>query len=108
MTTYDRRREILNFLNIHRKTTYRELAEYFEVSFDTIRRDILALDGECPIITTAGKYGGISVLEGWCLGRKYLTEKQEKLLSRLCSEINGEDRETIEEILKTFGKNITG
>ena len=105
MTTYDRRREILYYLNIHRKTTYGELADYFEVSFDTIRRDILALDGECPVITTAGKHGGISVMDDWHVEKKFLTRVQEDLLKRLCRELNGEDLETMEGILKTFGRN---
>ena len=60
MSANERRRKIMYYLNDHRKTTYVELKSYFEVSYNTIRRDIQILTCEYPITVTPGMYGGIT------------------------------------------------
>ena len=65
MSANERRRQIMFYLNDYRKATCPLLAEYFQVSINTIRVDIEILTCEYPIILKKGKYGGISVPDEW-------------------------------------------
>ena len=44
------------------------------------------------------------MMDGYYVNRKSLTDKQSELLTRLTSGLTGEDKKTMEEILKMFGK----
>ena len=44
------------------------------------------------------------MMDGYYVNRKSLTDKQSELLTRLASGLTGEDKKTMEEILKMFGK----
>lgn len=62
----DRLIGILSILLQRDKITAPELAEKFEVSVRTILRDIDDIDrAGIPIITSQGKNGGISIMEGY-------------------------------------------
>lgn len=65
---------ILAVLLQQKKVTAPYLAEMFEVSRRTINRDIEALCiAGIPVITTPGKKGGISIVEGYKLDRTLLS-----------------------------------
>ena len=80
------------------------LAFEFGVSVRTIYNDLLHLSREYPIYTSQGNKGGIRMMDGYYINRKSLTDKQSELLMRLSSGLTGEDKKTMEEILKMFGK----
>ena len=65
---------ILAILLQREKVTAPALAELFEVSPRTIRRDVEALcQAGIPLVTTQGAGGGISILEGYRVDRTLLT-----------------------------------
>lgn len=65
---------ILAILLQQEKVTAPALAELFEVSPRTIRRDVEALcQAGIPLVTTQGAGGGISILEGYRVDRTLLT-----------------------------------
>jgi predicted DNA-binding transcriptional regulator YafY len=72
---------ILSILLQQEKVTAPYLAEKFEVSRRTINRDIedICLAG-IPLVTTQGKNGGISIMEGYRIDRTILTEADMKAL----------------------------
>lgn len=107
MSAIERRQMILEYLSDYRQATYRELAERFGVSKNTIVTDIEELTCSAPIFTVAGKNGGIRVADGWYIGRRYLHDDQEALLRKLLPGLQLEDQKTMERILMSFAKPIT-
>lgn len=77
MMKIDRMIGILSILLQKEKVTAPYLAEKFEVSRRTINRDIehLCLAG-IPLLTTQGKNGGISIMEGYKIDRTLLTSSE--------------------------------
>ncbi|HPF88188.1 MAG TPA: YafY family protein [Candidatus Limiplasma sp.] len=67
------------YLLIERKTmTAKQLAEHFEVSPRTILRDIDVLSAAgIPLYTTRGKGGGISLMDGYVLGKALFSEDEQ-------------------------------
>ena len=55
-----------------------------------------------PIYTTKGTGGGVHVVDGYRLGRKYLSETESDLLEKLASKLTGDDFATMQSILKKF------
>jgi len=104
MSPIERRQMILEYLSDYRKATYRELAEQFHVSKNTIVTDIEELTCSAPIYTVAGKYGGIRVADGWYIGRRYLHDDQEALLRKLLPGLQPEDQDMMQSILDAFAK----
>lgn len=102
MTANERRRRIMYYLDDRRRATGPELAAHFGVSLGTIMVDIEILTCEYPITTRKGRYGGIFVPETWHYDRRYLTDRQEELLRKICAGLEGDDRETMEGILTAF------
>jgi len=73
----DRLIGILSILLQQEKVTAAGLAEKFEVSRRTIERDIEDIcKAGIPIVTTAGRGGGISVMEGFKLDRTALSREE--------------------------------
>ncbi len=103
MMANERRNAILEILCMRRVEKINNLAFQFGVTEKTIRRDILTLSLEYPIYTAQGNGGGIYVDKNFRLGRVYLKNEQQELLERLLPELNGEDKEVMKAILKTFG-----
>lgn len=58
MRPNERRRKILELLNLRRNDTMQHLAEEFGVTRMTIYRDFLTLAEEYPVIYTIGRGGG--------------------------------------------------
>lgn len=102
MTANDRRMQMLEVLCERRHDTMENLANEFNVSFMTIRRDITALSCSYPIYTTQGTGGGVHIVDGYRLGKKYLTETESILLEKLASKLIGADFETMQGIIKKF------
>ena len=99
----ERRKEILDVMNVRRHDTVFNLAFEFGVSERTIRYDIEALSIDAPLYTTTGRYGGgVHMMDGRSAGRKYMSDKQEELLQRLLSGLAGDDAENMRGILKSF------
>ena len=68
---------ILSILLQREKVTAPELAEQFEVSRRTIQRDIESLcQAGIPVSTAQGAGGGISIMEGYRVGRTVLTDPE--------------------------------
>lgn len=67
---------ILTVLLREDRATAAELAERFEVSVRTIQRDVDRLcQAGIPLRTTAGRGGGISIMEGFAMDRTVLTSQ---------------------------------
>jgi DeoR/GlpR family transcriptional regulator of sugar metabolism len=103
-TANERREEIRNYLSDVRFTTLQNLMDKFHVSKSTIRRDIDILTETTPLETVPGNGGGIRVADGWYSNRRYLTDEQEALLTRLSEGLQPEDLKTMQGILTAFGK----
>ena len=100
----ERRQMILEYLSDNRQSSYREMADRFGVSKNTIVNDIAELTLSAPIDTIAGNGGGIRVADGWYISRRYLHDDQEELLRRLLPGLQPEDQKTMERILTAFAK----
>ena len=94
--------EIVYILLEKGTVTAQELSDKLNVSKRTILRDIETLTlAKVPVCTTQGKGGGIYVLENFHPDRNYLNEKQTELLERLLETLEGEDRTTMQGIIRT-------
>ncbi len=108
MSPAERRQELLEVLCLRRHDTYDNLAQEFNVSKMTIRRDITVLMCSYPIETVhGGRHGCVRVAEGYYLhhrafARKALDQKQTALLRRLRVQLVGDDLNTINSILVQF------
>jgi predicted DNA-binding transcriptional regulator YafY len=102
----DRRLEILRVLCERKFETISNLANEFGVCIRTVKYDIEALSLSHPICTTSGNGGGVSVVEGYRLGMKYLNDPQRSLLEKLSETLSGDELATMQSILKTFSKPI--
>lgn len=102
MRPNERRRKILDLLNLRRNDTMQHLAEEFGVSRMTIYRDFLALAEEYPFIHTCGRSGGISLPDGYYLSRRYLKPEQAEAIQRNLERVSDEDRKIFQSILNDF------
>ena len=100
----ERRENILHYLVCNKQTTRTELASEFNVSLDTIDRDILYLSGSAPIYTKQGNQGGIYILPEYRRYKNYLSNKEEKCLHELMKVANEESRRIICGIITKFSK----
>ncbi len=78
------------------------LAYEFGVCTRTIDYDICFLSIRFPIYTVRGYGGGVFIVDGYRLGKKYLTEKQVEILERLCLIFTGEILEVLKSIINDF------
>ena len=104
LRTTERRISVLHILCERRKETMDNLAFELGVSRNTIQRDIEVLSLSFPIYTSQGVGGGVCVVDGFRLGMKYLTDTQCELLERLLETQEGETKEILHSIIKTFKK----
>lgn len=103
MNMSDRRRQILEVLLLRRHDTYDNLAQEFNVSKMTIRRDIAALTCSYPIETVRGRYcGGVKVKDGYYPYKSSLNTTQIECLNRIKAQLNDEDKVTVNSILEQF------
>ena len=84
MGTAERRTAILKTLCRRRHETISNLANEFEVSERTIRRDIEILSYTEPIYTQAGRHaGGVYVVDGYNMDRMYMSEDELAILQKI-------------------------
>lgn len=102
MRPSERRRKILELMNLRRYDTMQHLAEEFGVSRMTIYRDFLTLAEEYPFIHTFGRNGGISLPDGYYLSRKYLKPEQVDAIRRNLDNVCVKDCEIFQSILNDF------
>lgn len=103
MTAAERRQAILEVLCMRRHETRENLANEFGVSKRTIEYDVLELSLVYPVYTTQGNGGGIHVVDGFRLNKPRMNERQTALLKKLLPALSGEDKETMQEIIKIYG-----
>lgn len=105
MTASERRMALLEVLCLRRHDTRENLAFEFGVSKRTIEYVVEILSADYPIYSVQGKGGGIFIMEGYELHKKYLTDKQSKVLQELAVTLSGEGKQVVLSILKDFSKN---
>lgn len=101
-STAERRMAILEYMCERRHETLENLMFEFDVSRSTIIRDLCELSRHYPICTKPGNGDGVHVVEGFILGRKYFSDKQQELLERLSVWLDGDDLKTMKSILQVF------
>ena len=104
ITANERRYMILETLSQRRCACVNNLAELYQVTEKTIRKDIQILSSSAPIYTVQGKGGGIHVADGWYYSHQYLTERQEALLHKLSDNLIKDDFDVMQSILLSFAK----
>lgn len=83
MATAERRRELLKILCRRRRESIKNSASEFGVSERTIQRDIEELSLTEPIYTQPGRYGGVYIVDGYCLDRMYMNDTEIGVLKKL-------------------------
>lgn len=102
--TTERRQNILKVLCERRYERIENLATEFNVSRRTIQYDVQILSCTYPLYTETGIYGGVYVADGFYLGMKYLTDKQEAFLVSILDCFSAQEQEILETIIDTFRK----
>lgn len=90
---------------LQKQTTIRELKEEFQVSKNTIVRDIEFISCIAPIYTKQGNGGGIYILPEYRSYKNYLTDDEENFLYSLISKISNEEKRILCGIITKFTKN---
>ena len=101
----DRRLQMLEYLATNKFATRTQLAELFNVSKDTIDRDIVYLSSYAPISTKQGNGGGIIISPNYRYYINYLTHAEEELLYKLMQYIENEEKRILCGIITKFTKN---
>lgn len=103
LNPWERRQKLLEVLCQRRHDTCANLAHEFDVSVETIRRDITYLTCSYPVETVSGGHnGGVRVAEWFHLDRRSLTADELELLKRLGQLLHGRDLETLNRIITQF------
>ena len=85
--------------------TLKLLSKEFDVSINTIQRDITYLARYYPLETAYGRYGGgVYFEQNWQPYRIYMTPLQERALQHAISSAAAEDVVPLQEILQTFAR----
>lgn len=100
-----RRRGLIEYLSLNGYATMRQLAGEFDVSINTIQRDITYLARYYPLETAYGRYGGgVYFEQNWQPYRIYMTPLQERALQHAIPSAAAEDVVPLQEILQTFAR----
>ena len=100
-----RRRGLIEYLSLNGYATMRQLAGEFDVSINTIQRDITYLARYYPLETAYGRYGGgVYFEQNWQPYRIYMTPLQERALQHAISSAPAEDAVPLQEIPQTFAR----
>lgn len=102
MTANERRMQIIEVLCERRHESVANLAFEFGVTTRTIKNDLLILTCSYPVYTTQGNGGGVHIVDGYRLGKKYMTEKETELLEKLAARLSGDEFATMQSIIKKF------
>ena len=101
----ERRIKILQILLLNKKTTRQELSDEFQVSINTIVRDIEFISRIAPIYTKQGNGGGIYILPEYRSYKNYLTDAEENFLYSLMPLVSNEEKRILCAIITKFTKN---
>ena len=105
MRATERRQALLEIICERRHEKMDNLAFELGVSRKTIMRDVLELSISYPIYTAAGRHdSGVFVEDDYYLGKKYLSEKQKKLLVTMRENCNENQKKTRLAMINKFGK----
>ena len=104
----ERRQQMLDYLCEVRSTTRPVLMQVFNVSKNTVDRDLQILMCSYPIETSRGTGGGVRIAEGYALGIKYMNEVQLALLKQLSETLTGEELAIMKGIIKKYSKPVVG
>lgn len=104
MSANERRMAIWNTLCMQRQVTIGFLAEKYGVSTRTIRYDVEVLSRSYPIVTKAGKNGGVRIADWFQPGNDILMPEQMDLLLKLQSEMDGNDAIMMRDIIAALGQ----
>lgn len=102
MQPNERRRKIIEILNLRRHDTMQNLANEFGVSRLTIYRDLLILEEDYPFIRVSGRAGGVAFPDGYCANKQYLSPRQADAIRRNLEVVRPEDRAVFQSILDVF------
>ena len=103
MSAFDRRIQILKKLICYNAVKRIELASEFNVSDDTIGRDLRALGRYVAIDSKLGRYGYIYIIRNNINKYPiYLSEDELALLERLEKEMVGQDKGILQRIIQKF------
>ncbi len=102
MTMTERHFAIIEILDKRRNESISNLAFAFNVSTRTIRTDIELLSLLFPIYTKPGIHGGVFLMEGFSLNKRYLSEQQRQTLERILDNIDEESKYIVKGIIKEF------
>ena len=80
------------------------MATEFNVSTDTIDRDIVYLSGIAPVYTKQGNQGGVYILPEYRSYKNYLTDEEEECLYALIKKSANDERRIICGIITKFTK----
>lgn len=104
MPAAERQMLIRDYISDVRHTSIAEIAEQFNVSQSTVRRDLEVITPFTSFYTTAGNGGGLCATDGWYASKRYLTQNQEKLLRRLLPGLQPGDKALMDGILQAFSQ----
>ena len=83
------------------------LAQEFDVSENTIRRDLEVLMCSFPIETVRGRFGGGVKVADWYYSHKnLLSQEQQTVLTRLLDKADESERRVLLEVLTALGSQI--
>ena len=100
----ERRQEILYFISDRRHVKMQEIADQFNISRSTAKRDVQILQCSYPIFSETTAAGGVRAMDGWYASSRYLSDKQEALLRELLTGLQPDQQQTMESILAAFAK----
>ena len=102
MSVAERRQDIIEYLCEVRFETRANLMFRYSVSKNTIDRDLQALSCKYPIEIKQGNGGGVHIMDGFQLGRKYLSKEQTEFLKGLIKYLEGEQRGRLIRLIEDF------
>ena len=102
LSAFERRMEILSVLMNHNLISCLELARIFQVSGDTISRDISALSRFAPIASKMCRYGGVYIIDEYKIGRAYLSREEETVIVKLIKRLSGREHRLLQFVLYKF------
>lgn len=103
----ERRFKIIDLLITNGQMTRKELAQEFNVTLDTISRDILFLSNHIPLCTKTGVGGGVSILSGYKSYSYYFNSRETSVMLSLLDFVSEEDKTVFLGIIAKHVKNYT-
>ncbi len=104
----ERRQQIIEYLCEVRSTTRPKLMQEFNISKNTVDRDLQILMCSYPIETSKGTGGGVRIAEGYSFGLKYMNDAQLDLLKKLSETLTGEEFSIMQGIIKKYSNPLAG